>query len=70
MRTILVCSDFDTYKAGDHVEVEDQTALDAIVQGYAVPSVKEVPFDDADAPEKAVYAAPENRTFEATPEVK
>lgn len=63
MRTIKVVVDFDVYKAGDHIEVEDQVALDACVQGYAVGSV--------DALEgKAIESAPENKAIESAPENK
>jgi len=43
MRNLLFVQDFQTYKAGDHVEVDDQTAVDAIAAGFAVPSVDALP---------------------------
>lgn len=63
MRIIRVTVDFDVHKAGDLVEVEDQVACDAIAQGYAVPSVDALE-------DKAIEEAPENRAFDAAPEVK
>lgn len=62
MRTIHVCVDFDVHKAGDHVEVDDQVAVDAIAQGFAVPSVDPI--------EKAFDPVEENRALDGAPEVK
>lgn len=39
MRNVLFVSDFESFKAGEHTQVEDQIAVDAIANGYAVPSV-------------------------------
>ena len=63
MRIIQVTVEFDVYKVGECIEVEDQVACDAIAQGYAVPSVEALPG-------KSFNAAPENRAFDAAPEVK
>ena len=62
MRTILLVSDCEPYKAGDHVEVEDQFACDAIAQGFAVPSINPVA--------KAFDPVAENRAIDGAPEVK
>ncbi len=51
MRNLLFVQDFENFKAGDHVEVDDQTAVDAIAGGFAVPSV------DALAPSVEITAA-------------
>jgi hypothetical protein len=61
MRTIYVVDDFDTHKAGDQVEVDDQVACDAIAQGKAVPSIWTY---------KAIDPAVENRAIDGAPEVK
>jgi hypothetical protein len=62
MRTIHVVVDFDAHKAGDHIEVDDQVACDAIAQGFAVPSVEVL--------EKALDPVAENRALDGAPEVK
>jgi hypothetical protein len=62
MRAVLFVADFDGHAAGDHAEVDDQTACDAIVQGAAVPSIEAIP--------KAVEAAPENKAMEPVSEAK
>ncbi len=40
MKNVLFVLDFDAYKKGDHVAVNDQIACDAIANGFAVPSVE------------------------------
>lgn len=62
MRIIRLVVDFSPFKAGDHVEVDDQYACDAIAQGFAVPSV--------DAIQKAFDPVEENRALDGAPEVK
>lgn len=66
MRIIKVTVDFDVHKVGDHIEVEDQVACDAIAQGYAVPGLLYL----EDPEEKAIDASPENRALDAVLEVK
>lgn len=66
MRTITVCQDFDGHQAGDHIEVDDQTACDAIAAGHAVPSVNPIAAADT----KALTGAPKNRALDSAPEVK
>lgn len=85
MRTIQVVVAFDVHKTGDHLEVEDQVACDAIAQGYAVPSVYAVepaapPVDaepvtvPAELVEQgealAFEPATETRVIDGAPEVK
>ncbi len=53
MRNVLFVRDFESFKAEDHVEVEDQIAVDAIAGGFAVPSV------DAFAPATEIKKLPE-----------
>lgn len=62
MRTIQIVVPFGGFDAGDHVEVDDQVACDAIAQGTAVPSVE--------APTTKAMTAPENKAFESAPENK
>lgn len=62
MRTILLVSDYSPFVAGDHVEVDDQFACDAIAFGYAVPSINPVA--------KAFDPVEENRALDGAPEVK
>lgn len=66
MRTILFVESTGDHKAGDHVEVDDQTACDAIAAGFAVPSVDAI----EPAEPKAFEPATENRATDAAPEVK
>ncbi len=58
MRTIQVVVGFDVHKAGEHIEVDDQVACDAIAQGYAVPSVY------------TILSATENRAIDGAPEAQ
>ncbi len=63
MRTVYIVVDFDVHKAGDLVELDLQTATDAIAQGFAVPSV-----DVIEA--KAFNPVEENLALDAAPETK
>jgi hypothetical protein len=54
VRTVKFIKDFESYKADDHVEVDDQVACDAIASGAAVPSV-----DAIEAPQESPAAAVE-----------
>lgn len=60
MRVVKFVADFAGYKTGDVREVDDQTALNAFVQGCAVSSIE--PFA------KAVENAPETIAAEQAPE--
>lgn len=62
MRTILLVSDYSPFAAGDHVEVDDQFACDAITLGFAVPSINPVA--------KAFDPVEETRVIDGALEVK
>lgn len=56
MKNVQFVQDFDAYKKGEHVAVDDQVACDAIANGYAVPSVEPVqqkPVTTEQAPAEA-----------------
>ena len=62
MRTVQFLADFGGHAAGDHVEVDDQMACDAIAQGAAVPRIDPI--------SKAINSAPENKALDPAVEVK
>jgi hypothetical protein len=42
MKNVQFVQNFDAYKKGEYVAVDDQIACDAIANGYTVPSVQPV----------------------------
>ncbi len=57
MKNVLFLQDFDGYKKGSHVAVDDQVACDAIANGYAVPSVEPIKQSKASTKQPSTEAA-------------